>query len=180
MRYLQLFFTFIFFVSVFTACTDESSIRREECLKTPCTDSLCLIWDNTIKRCGTPTALYNETKRLKGDNVESAAVFLLKRKLDKYQQYIDSIKAISSKSNEVIMASKLFEEEFLSKKQQLEEELQNKRDSLKILELKNGSPLTAIQWLEYQKHILSSKLDSAYLKKDDKKNKYKKADWNDF
>ena len=73
---------------------------------------------------------------MKGNNVESAAVFLLKRKLDKYQQYIDSIKAISSKSNEVIMASKLFEDEFLSKKQQLEEELQSKRDSLKILELK--------------------------------------------
>ena len=50
------------------ACMDnEAASRKEECLRMPCTDSQCVVWDDALKRCGTPNALKIERQRLENN-----------------------------------------------------------------------------------------------------------------
>jgi hypothetical protein len=38
---------------------------KEKCDETPCTDSLCLHWNDLLQRCGTETAFVKELTRKK-------------------------------------------------------------------------------------------------------------------
>lgn len=42
---------------------------KEKCEETPCTDSLCLHWSDSLQRCGTESALMKEQDRKKSEIV---------------------------------------------------------------------------------------------------------------
>lgn len=54
-----------------SSCNSDFANQREEmCNRTPCTDSLCMHWNKSIKRCGTSAALLKEQDRLGAISLE--------------------------------------------------------------------------------------------------------------
>ena len=95
----------IFSTIFFSACFDEYSTenQRKRCEATPCTDTLCLIWNPIINRCGTKTALQEEVDRQAHndiyyhlDNIDSLQKMQIKI-IEKHIQYIDSLDTLLKK-----------------------------------------------------------------------------------
>ena len=59
-------------ISFFFFNNIEKHFERIRCEATPCTDSLCLNWNDTLKRCGTADALFYEIQRKKNERLYRA------------------------------------------------------------------------------------------------------------
>lgn len=144
-------------LAILTSCHENEGLsRKEQCLRTPCTDSLCLIWDDQLERCGTPAALSNEKQRISPDKEQkSLSGDTLRYRLEKrkLERVLDSLR---NSKDSVLSAKKYYDN-------QMEKEL-NKiksiQDSIDILNLKNGKELTAIQWFEYKKILLETRVEN--------------------
>lgn len=91
MKKIFLFVIFFLEVLMLTSCDCDFADQREEmCNRTPCTDSLCMHWNKSIKRCGTSAALLKEQDRM---GVISLELFkrLIEDKLDNQYHYTQEL-----------------------------------------------------------------------------------------
>ena len=70
---------------------------KEKCEETPCTDSLCLHWDDSLQRCGTESALIKEKIRMKREiayifnTIEDSTEIKQLESINKYLELKDSL-----------------------------------------------------------------------------------------
>lgn len=62
----------ILFVAFHSFNNIEKRFEKIHCEATPCTDSLCLHWNDSLQRCGTADALFNEAQRTKNERLFQA------------------------------------------------------------------------------------------------------------
>lgn len=94
-------FSAIFFAACFDEYSEEN--QRKRCEATPCTDTLCLIWNPIIKRCGTRSALQEEIDKQAHkkinyglgeiENLQEMQIKIIKKNI----QYIDSLDTLLKK-----------------------------------------------------------------------------------
>ena len=153
------------------ACMDnEVASRKDECLRTPCTDSLCVVWDDVLQRCGTPNALKMEHRRLEnnhhkkreGDDekVTPASIMLNRIHIRRNERIIDSIKILDSESNKSISALEMLNAEYGAALSDLEQKHNVETQRLKEYELNSSKSITAVQWLTIENKRLQTEIDS--------------------
>lgn len=98
MQKILIVLVIVFLIIAYFGCDDcYKDNLRYKCEETKCLNNECLIWDDTIKRCGTPEALDNELKRQnKWKNLNDSISF-----------YHDSLNA---KNKQIEEKSKMVEE----------------------------------------------------------------------
>lgn len=75
---------------------------KEKCEETPCTDSLCLHWDDVIQRCGTYSALTKERLRKKKDLEDIFAYYTDSTQIQHLKEIQEQIKISDSTYHEII------------------------------------------------------------------------------
>ena len=162
------------------ACKDIP-VTEAECSKTLCTKEHCYVWSAELNRCGTAEALKKEEARLKkiakaAENKDSAKVVLpkavrdslakieKKQKTIKYEIHelkkdIDSIRVVDSTNGTSLMAATYLKNKLDMEKEKLNTKYKTMMDSVEMLNLINRKPITAVQWLEYNKRKKKAKLD---------------------
>lgn len=152
------------------ACMDnEVASRKEECLRKPCTDSQCVVWDDVLNRCGTPDALKMEHLRLEnnrhkksendGEKTIPASTMLNRIHIRINERKIDSIKILDSESNKSISALEMLNAEYSAALSDLEQKHNVEIQRLKEYELKTDKPITAVQWLTFENKRFQAELD---------------------
>ena len=149
------------------ACMDnEVASRKEECLRSPCTDSQCVIWDESLQRCGTPNALRKERLRQEEpkqmQNVQSKGRKISWAEFDKRrnERLLDSIKALDASTGKTLMADEYLENTYKETVSRYENDHKTNIERLRMYEQKTGSPLTAIQWFSEENIRLQAEIDS--------------------
>jgi len=162
------------------ACKDIP-VTAAECSQTLCTKEHCYVWSAELNRCGTAEALKKEEARLKkiakaAENKDSAKVVLpkavrdslakieKKQKTIKYEIHelkkdIDSIRVVDSTNGTSLMAATYLKNKLDMEKEKLNAKYKTMMDSIEMLNLINRKPITAVQWLEYNKRKKKAKLD---------------------
>lgn len=102
---------FIIIISFFFFNNVEKSFERIRCEATLCTDSLCLIWNDSLKRCGTAGALFYETQRRENERlyrVNDSLHKLLLTTIAKEDSLIDQYVSYTNKIEEQIKAVDIY------------------------------------------------------------------------
>ena len=164
----------------------DNNMTEEQCVRTLCTKDQCFVWSATLNRCGTADALKQEEKRLKkrAERAEKkeapkaempkalrdslSKINKKKKNLEKeigvLKKNIDSLLVADSISKKPLSAEAYLKSKLDEQKKALDAKYAALIDSVKILNLVNRKPITAVQWLEYNKHKKSTKLEKLDLK----------------
>lgn len=160
----------------------EKPMTKEQCVQTLCTKDRCFIWSEKLNRCGTADALKKEENRLKklterAEKKDSAKPEMSKAlrdslskinkkknhltsEIDVLKKNIDSLLVADSLSKKPLTAEAYLKSKLDEQKKALDAKYAALMDSVKILNLVNRKPITAVQWLEYNKHKKSTKLEA--------------------
>lgn len=176
------FGAFILASMFFAGCgsnSNEQITNKEACERTLCTSSQCFVWDAELKRCGTADALKKEHRRLERSqmtpeemekkhkharipdsllNVEIKKANL-KRIIKVATKTLDSLNALDNGKSDKLLAAKFIREELELKKLALDSAYNSKMDTIAMLSLINGKPITAKQWVDYNKRQTQKKLE---------------------
>lgn len=177
---------FIPFAMAFCFCCvgcDKSNefMTEDQCVRSLCTKEQCLVWSATLNRCGTADALKKEEARLKKitertEKKDSAKVELSKELRDSLaainrnkkkltteigvlKKNIESLQAADSVSGKPLSAEAYLKSRLEEQKETLNAKYKALMDSVNVLNLVNHKPITAIQWLEYNKRKKSAKIE---------------------
>lgn len=179
------FLAIIFAVSL-AGCTDANPYKTEtQCKQSLCTQEHCYVWSSELNRCGTAEALKKEEKRLKriakqAETKDSAKVVLPKAKQDSLfkiekkeksikkeikalKKVADSLRTIDSISGKNLLATTYLKDKLEAEKKALENKYKALMDSVEELNLVNHKPISAVQWVEYNKRKKKNRVD--YLEK---------------
>jgi chromosome segregation ATPase len=159
----------------------EQPMTQEQCVQTLCTKDQCFIWSEKLNRCGTADALKKEENRLKklaerAEKKDSAKAELpkavrdslskinkkkknLTNEIDVLNKNIDSLRVADSLSKKTLTAEAYLKGKLDEQKKALDAKYAALIDSVKILNLVNRKPITAVQWLEYNKRKKSTKIE---------------------
>ena len=159
----------------------EEPMTEAQCVSTICTKDQCLVWSATLNRCGTAEALKKEEARLKkiterAERKDSAKAELPKALRDSLSKInkskknlvadigvlkknIDSLRVADSTSGKTLSAEAYLKNKLEEKKKALDLKYKALLDSVNVLNLVNRKPISAVQWLEYNKHKKSTKLE---------------------
>ena len=138
MKKIFLFVIFFLEVLMLTSCDCDFADQREEmCNRTPCTDSLCMHWNKSIKRCGTSAALLKEQDR---QGVISLELFkrLIEDKLDSQYRYARGLE--KKRNGEIDALLIVLENNYKGSKKittQIREHLKDTSDYVKINKHRN-------------------------------------------
>lgn len=169
-------------------CTDSNLyITESQCKQTLCTKDQCLVWSTELNRCGTADALKKEEARLKKntrqtEQKDSTKAILPKdirdslAKIEKRMKSVrseirdltkigDSLRIADSLSGLSIPASVYLKNKLNAEKAALDAKYKVFADSIEVLNLVNRKPITAIQWVEYNKKKKKHKLEKLDQKK---------------
>ena len=163
------------------ACKGGYPKTEAECVQSLCTKEHCYVWSAELNRCGTADALKKEEVRLKkirksSEGKDSAKVMLpktardslakieKKQKIIKYEIHelkknIDSVRVVDSANGTNLMAVTYLKNKLDQEKEKLNVKYKAMMDSVETLNLINRKPITAVQWLEYNKRKKKAKLD---------------------
>ena len=163
-----------------TACKDVP-VTEAECTQTLCTKEHCYVWSAELNRCGTADALKKEEARLKkiakaAERKDSAKVVMpksvrdsiakiekkqkaLKSEIHELKKDIDSLHVEDSANGKNLMAEAYLRNKLEQEKEKLNTKYKALMDSVEMLNLVNRKPITAVQWLEYNKRKKKAKLD---------------------
>lgn len=171
-------------------CTESNLYTTQaQCEQTLCTKDQCYVWSVELNRCGTADALKKEEARQKriakrAEQKDSAKVEMPKAvrdsvaKIEKRAKAIrseihglkkaaDSLRVVDSLSGAKLSASAYLKNKLDVEKAALDAKYKADADSVEVLNLVNHKPITAIQWIEYNKKKKKAKLD--YLEKKEPK-----------
>ena len=159
----------------------DNNMTEEQCVRTLCTKDQCFVWSATLNRCGTADALKQEEKRLKklaerAEKKDTAKAEMpkalrdslskinkkkknLEKEIGVLKSNIDSLLVADSISKKPLSAEAYLKSKLDEQKKALDAKYAALMDSVKILNLVNRKPITAVQWLEYNKHKKSTKLE---------------------
>lgn len=163
-------------------CNNSNEFMTEEqCVNSLCTKDQCLVWSAVLNRCGTADALKKEETRLKkiaerAEKKDSAKVELPKALRDSLakinkskknllseigvlKKNIDSLRVADSLSGKPLSAEAYLKSKLEAQKEALNAKYKALMDSVNVLNLVNRKPITAIQWLEYNKRKKSAKIE---------------------
>lgn len=167
---------------------DEAPMTEAQCKQTLCTKDNCYVWSAELNRCGTADALKKEEDRLKKlakkaekKADEKAPLPKATRdslaKLDKKEKSIlkdmkalnktiDSLIAADSASGKPLSAAAYLKAKQEAEKAAITQKYKALMDSVELLNLVNRKPITAVQWVEYNRHKKNVKLEKLERKKD--------------
>lgn len=167
---------------------DEAPMTEAQCKQTLCTKDNCYVWSAELNRCGTADALKKEEDRLKKlakkaekKADEKAPLPKATRdslaKLDKKEKAIlkdmkalnktiDSLIAADSASGKPLSAAAYLKAKQEAEKAAITQKYKALMDSVELLNLVNRKPITAVQWVEYNRHKKNVKLEKLERKKD--------------
>lgn len=159
----------------------EEFMTEEQCVRSLCTKDQCLIWSATLNRCGTADALKKEEVRLKkisekAEKKDSVKVEIPKAVRDSIakinkakknvlseigvlKKNIDSLRVADSLSGKTLSAEAYLKTKLEEQKKALDVKYKALQDSINVLNLVNHKPITAVQWLEYNKKKKSTKVE---------------------
>ena len=168
------------------ACNDVP-VTEAECIQTLCTTEHCYVWSAKLNRCGTADALKKEEARLKkiakaAESKDSAKVAApkavrdsiakiekrqkaLKSEMRELKKCIDSLRVVDSANGTSLMAETYLKNKLNLEKEKLNAKYKAMMDSVEMLNLVNRKPITAVQWLEYNKRKKKAKVDQLEKKK---------------
>lgn len=168
------------------ACKDVP-VTEAECMQTLCTKEQCYVWSVELNRCGTADALKKEEARLKkiakaAEHKDSAKVAVpkavrdsiakiekrqkaLKSEIYELKKSIDSLRVADSANGKNLMAEAYLKNKLEQEKEKLNIKYKAMMDSVEMLNLVNRKPITAVQWLEYNKRKKKAKYDQLEKKK---------------
>ena len=156
-------------------------MTEDQCVRSLCTKDQCLVWSATLNRCGTADALKKEEARLKRmtekvEKKDSAKVEIPKAlrdsiaKINKMKKNvlseigvlkknIDSLRVADSLSGKTLSAEAYLKIKLEEQKKALDVKYKAMQDSITVLNLVNRKPITAVQWLEYNKKKKSTRVE---------------------
>ena len=159
----------------------EEFMTEDQCVRSLCTKDQCLVWSATLNRCGTADALKKEEARLKkmtekAEKKDSAKVEIPKALRDSIAQInktkknvlseigvlkknIDSLRVADSLSGKTLSAEAYLKNKLEEQKRALDVKYKALQDSITVLNLVNHKPITAVQWLEYNKKKKSTRVE---------------------
>lgn len=183
----------IFFLTITIACClgviacKDVPATEAECTQTLCTKEQCYVWSVELNRCGTADALKKEEARLKkiakaAEHKDSAKVVMpkavrdsiakiekrqktLKSEIHELKKSIDSLRVADSANGKNLMAETYLKNKLEQEKEKLNTKYKAMMDSVEMLNLVNRKPITAVQWLEYNKRKKKAKYDQLEKKK---------------
>lgn len=147
------------------ASRNDVASRKDECLRTPCTDTQCVVWDDVLNRCGTPNALKKERQRQEPFTLSKKNKKGAWPTVDKYinEKKLDSIKALEDSSNKTVMAEEYLETVFKQAVLRNEQKHKESLERLREYEKKDGEPLSAVQWFMHENTRLQAEIDNSGL-----------------
>ena len=156
-------------------------MTEDQCVRSLCTKDQCLVWSATLNRCGTADALRKEEARLKKiaeklEKKDSAKVEVPKALRDSIakinkakknilseigvlKKNIDSLRVADSLSGKTLSAEAYLKNKLEEQKKALDVKYKALQDSINVLSLVNRKPITAVQWLDYNKKKKSTKVE---------------------
>jgi hypothetical protein len=159
----------------------EEVMTEDQCVRSLCTKDQCLVWSATLNRCGTADALKKEEARLKRmtekvEKKDSAKVEIPKAlrdsiaKINKMKKNvlseigvlnkkIDSLRVADSLSGKTLSAEAYLKNKLDEQKKALDVKYKALLDSVSVLNLVNRKPITAVQWMEYNKKKKSTRVE---------------------
>ena len=108
---------FIIAISIlfFVGCESIDKIfsqknAKEKCEKTPCTDSVCLHWNDSLQRCGTDSALVKELiRKRKSDSLlilSKDSITIQRQQLEQIKKDLETIDCLNREIHYLIRENK--------------------------------------------------------------------------
>jgi len=170
------------------ACKEGTPRTEAECTQSLCTKERCFVWSAELNRCGTADALKKEEARLKriaksAEGKDSVKVVVPKAirdsiaKIEKKEKSIrveikemkriaDSLRVADSLSGTAVSATAYLKAKMNAEKEAVDAKYKALMDSVEVLNLVNHKPITAAQWIDYNKRKKKTKLEHLEKKKE--------------
>lgn len=169
-------------------CSESNNyVTEAQCSQSLCTQEHCFVWSSELQRCGTAEALKKEEIRVRkkakqSERSDSTKKILPKAlrdslaKIERKEKVIkseikslkikaDSLRVVDSVSGNSLLATVYLKNQLDAEKKALEAKYKTLMDSVEILNLVNHKPITALQWVEYNKRQKKKKLESLEKRK---------------
>ena len=183
---------------MFAGCKEPNTYTtKAQCEQSLCTKKHCYVWSTELNRCGTAEALKKEEARQKklaksAEQKDSTKTVLPKAirdsiaKIEKKEKSIrseikelkkvaDSLHVADSLAGTNLAAAAYLKSRLEADKRALDSKYNALMDSVEVLNLVNHKPITAVQWIDYNKRKKKSSLDYLEKKKEKIKKQEKKA-----
>ncbi len=176
-------------VLLFTGCTESNVYTNEaQCKQSLCTKEHCYVWSAELNRCGTSEALKKEELRLKKiakqtEQMDSVKAVLpkpvrdsiakiekkekaIRSEINDLKKIVDSLRVADSLAGTNLTAAAYLKSKLNADKRALELKYKSLMDSVEVLNLVNHKPITAVQWIDYNKRKKKAKLEQLERKKE--------------
>ena len=159
----------------------EVPTTQAQCEQTLCKKDNCLVWSVELNRCGTSEALGKEEDRLKEiarkasqkDSAKAEVPKSVRDSLAKIESKVKKIKAeirglnkiadslhvADSLSGKPLLATAYLKDKLNKEKAALDVKYKILMDSVEVLNLVNHKPITAVQWIKYNKIQKKNRLE---------------------
>ncbi len=168
-------------ISLIGCLKQEVPTTQAQCEQTLCKKDNCLVWSTELNRCGTSDALKKEEARLKKiarkanqkDSVKAEVPKSVRDSLAKIEKKVkkikteirdlnkiaDSLQVADSLSGKPLLATAYLKDELNKEKAALDIKYKALMDSVEVLNLVNHKPITAVQWIKYNKIQKKNRLE---------------------